>query len=168
MRENKPIQENEGDFHGDRCRSLKTLEVHCSGRGEAADYHRRAGVRKSKLIRDLTYQAGWKICEARELFDDEFLEIPRADRPEKAIDLIANAIRRLNARVVMIDNVGFLFAPILNLNPVAMLKQLSRECPIIVSWRGKLDGNTLYFEHNGDPKYAKFIVENPNHVISLD
>lgn len=126
------------------------------------------GSGKSKLIRDLTYQAGWKICEARELFDDEFLEIPRADRPEKAIDLIANAIRRLNARVVMIDNVGFLFAPILNLNPVAMLKQLSRECPIIVSWRGKLDGNTLYFEHNGDPKYAKFIVENPNHVISLD
>ena len=113
------------------------------------------GSGKSRIIRDLTYQEGWKVCEARELFDDEFLEIPRADRPE-------------NARVVMIDNVGFLFAPILNLNPVAMLKELSRECPIIVSWRGKLEGNTLYFEHNGDPKYAKFIVENPNHVISLD
>lgn len=67
------------------------------------------GSGKSRIIRDLTYQEGWKVCEARELFDDEFLEIPRADRPEKAIDLIANAIRRLNARVVMIDNVGFLF-----------------------------------------------------------
>lgn len=102
------------------------------------------------------------------MFDDEFLEIPRADRPEKAISLISTAIHRLNARVVMIDNVEFLFAPILNLNPVQMLKDLSRECPIIVSWRGSLEGNTLYFEHNGDPKYAKFTVDNPNHVISLD
>ena len=110
------------------------------------------GSGKSKLIRELTFQDGWKICEARELFDDEFLEIPRADRPDKAIALVSAAIHRLNARVVMIDNVEFLFAPILNLDPVAMLKKLSRECPIIVSWRGSLEGNTLYFEHNGDPK----------------
>ena len=68
----------------------------------------------------------------------------------------------------MIDNVGFLFAPILNLNPIEMLKKLSRECPIIVSWRGHLEGNTLYFEHKGDPKYAKFTIEDLNHVMSLD
>ena len=96
------------------------------------------GSGKSSLIRELTFQDGWKICEARELFDDEFLEIPRADRPDKAIALVSAAIHRLNARVVMIDNVEFLFAPILNLDPVAMLKKLSRECPIIVSWRGSL------------------------------
>lgn len=126
------------------------------------------GSGKSKIVRDLTYQDGWKFCEARDLFDDEFLEIPRADRPEKAVSLLSAALRRLNARVVMIDNVEFLFAPILNLNPVEMLKELSRECPIIVSWRGSMDGNTLYFEHNGDPKYAKFTVNDPKHVISLD
>lgn len=126
------------------------------------------GSGKSKLIRELTFQDGWKLCEAKDLFDDEFLEVPRADRPEKAISLISAAIHRLNARVVMIDNVEFLFAPILNLDPIEMLKQLSRECPIIVSWRGHLDGNTLYFEHYGDAKYAKFTIDDPNHVISLD
>ena len=103
------------------------------------------GSGKRKLIRELTFQDGWEICEDRELFVDEFLEIPRADRPEKTIFLILAAIHRLNARVVMIDNVEFLFAPILNLNPVQMLKDLSRECPIIVSWRGKLEGKTLTF-----------------------
>jgi ABC-type histidine transport system ATPase subunit len=126
------------------------------------------GSGKSRLIRELTYQEGWKIVDAKELFDDEFLEIPRADRPEQAISLISAAIHRLNARVVMIDNVGFLFAPILNLNPIKMLKHLSHECPLIVSWRGHIEKDTLYFEHNGDPKYAKFKVENKNHVISLD
>lgn len=127
-----------------------------------------AGSGKSKLIRDLTYQDGWKIAEAKELFDDEFLEVPRADRPERAISLVSKAIHRLNARVVMIDNVGFLFAPILNLDPIEMLRKLSRECPLIVSWRGCLDGHTLYFEDHGDPKYAKFTIEDTNHVISLD
>ena len=32
------------------------------------------GSGKSKLIRELTFQDGWKICEARELFDDEHLK----------------------------------------------------------------------------------------------
>jgi hypothetical protein len=126
------------------------------------------GSGKSKLIRELTYQDGWKIVEAKELFDDEFLEVPRADRPEKAISLISAAIHRLNARVVMIDNVEFLFAPILNLDPIAMLRKLSTECPLIVSWRGHVEGDILYFEHNGDPKYAKFKIEDPNHVIVLE
>ncbi len=126
------------------------------------------GSGKSKLIRELTYQDGWKIAEAKELFDDEFLEVPRADRPEKAISLIATAIHRLNARVVMIDNVEFLFAPILNLDPLEILRKLSRECPVIVSWRGRMDGHTLYFEHNGDERYAKFTIEDTNHVLSLD
>ena len=126
------------------------------------------GSGKSKVIRDLSEQDGWKICEARQLFDDEFLAIPRADRPERAVALIATALERLHAKVVMIDNVEFLFAPILNLNPVHMLLKLSKKFPIIVSWRGTLDGNTLYFEHNGEPKYAKFTVADTNHVISMD
>lgn len=68
----------------------------------------------------------------------------------------------------MIDNVDFLFAPILNLDPVQLLSELSKEVPLIVGWRGSLEGNTLYFEHNGDPKYAKFTIADPNHVMSLD
>lgn len=50
------------------------------------------GSGKSKVIRDLSEQDGWKICEARQLFDDEFLAIPRADRPERAVALIATAL----------------------------------------------------------------------------
>ena len=108
------------------------------------------------------------MCEARDMFDDEFLKIPRADRPERAVELISQALQRLHARVVLIDNVEFLFAPMLNLNPVHMLMELSKTFPIVVSWRGSLEGNTLYFEHNGEPKYAKFTVPNTNHVISMD
>ncbi|EGS32859.1 MULTISPECIES: BREX-3 system P-loop-containing protein BrxF [Megasphaera] len=127
-----------------------------------------AGSGKSKVIRELSEQDGWKMCEARDMFDDEFLKIPRADRPERAVELISQALQRLHARVVLIDNVEFLFAPMLNLNPVHMLLELSKTFPIVVSWRGSLEGNTLYFEHNGEPKYAKFTVPNTNHVISMD
>lgn len=125
------------------------------------------GSGKSKVLRELTYQEGWKFCEAKDLIDDEFLEIPRADRPEKAISLISAAIHRLNPRVLMIDNVDFLFAPILNLDPVKLLSELSKEVPLVVGWRGSLEGNTLFFEHNGDPKYAKFTINDPNHVMLL-
>jgi len=46
------------------------------------------GSGKSKLIRELAEQDGWKYIEAKELIDDEFLEVARDLRPDMAKDVI--------------------------------------------------------------------------------
>lgn len=125
------------------------------------------GSGKSKLIRELAEQDGWKYVEAKDLIEEEFLEVARDLRPEMAKDEITKVLRAYNSEVVMIDGVNVLFAPILNLKPMELLRTISKVYPIVVGWRGRLEGDKLYLEHNGDPNYYVHDIVYPNHVIEV-
>ena len=40
--------------------------------------------------------------------------------------------------------------------------------PIVVGWRGHLEGDQLYLEHNNNPKHAVVSIAHPDHVIAID
>ena len=73
-----------------------------------------------------------------------------------------------DTEVVLIDGINVLFAPILNLNPLELLKSISKTYPIVVGWRGHLEGDQLYLEHNNDPKHAVVTVTKPERVMVID
>lgn len=126
------------------------------------------GSGKSKLIRELAEQDGWKYIEAKELIDDEFLEIARDLRPDMAKDVMCKALKACGSDVILLDNVNVLFAPILNLKPIELLKTVSTMYPIVVGWRGRFDGDNLFLEHNNNPNYFSFKVEKPDRIVSID
>ena len=109
------------------------------------------GSGKSLLIRELSEQKGWKYLEAKQLIEEEFLLVPRSD-----------------TEVVVLDGINVFFAPILNLEPFELLKTISKKYPIVVGWRGHLEGNQLYLEHNNDPKHAVVTIAHPDHVVVID
>jgi len=74
------------------------------------------GSGKSLLIRELSEQKGWKYLEAKQLIEEEFLLVPRDERPQLAEEVIRRALSRSDTEVVLIDGINVLFAPILNLN----------------------------------------------------
>ena len=110
------------------------------------------GSGKSLLIRELSEQKGWKYLEAKQL----------------AEEVIRRALSRSDTEVVLIDGINVLFAPILNLNPLELLKTISKTYPIVVGWRGHLEGDQLYLEHNNDPKHAVVTVTKPERVMVID
>lgn len=126
------------------------------------------GSGKSKLIRELAEQDGWKYIEAKDLIEEELLEIARDLRPQMAKDVMCKALKACGSEVILLDSVNVLFAPILNLEPIELLKTISRMYPLIVGWRGTYDGTELHLEHNNNPKYFSFTVENPKRIISVD
>lgn len=126
------------------------------------------GSGKSSLIRDLGEQKGWKYIEAKTLIDAEFLEVPREERPKLAEEVMRHALYRNTVEVALLDGINVLFAPILNLEPIELLRDISKHLPIVVGWRGHVEGDTLFLEHNGNPKYASIKIENKNHVIVID
>ena len=126
------------------------------------------GSGKSRIIRELAEQRGWKYMEAKHLIDADFLEVPREERPALAEESIRRALNMNIVEVALVDGINVLFAPILNLEPIELLRKLSTTIPIVVGWRGHLEGNTLYLEHNGNTKYAFFEVQNLNHIITID
>ena len=126
------------------------------------------GSGKSLLIRELAEQKGWKYLEAKQLIEEEFLLVPRDERHKLAEDVIRRALTRSDTEVVLLDGINVLFAPILNLEPLDILKTISKTYPIVVGWRGHLEGDQLYLEHNNNPKHAVVTISQPEHVIVID
>jgi len=126
------------------------------------------GSGKSLLIRELAEQKGWKYLEAKQLIEEEFLLVPRDERLKLAEDVIRRALTRSDTEVVLLDGINVLFAPILNLEPLDILKTISKTYPIVVGWRGHLEGDQLYLEHNNNPKHAVVTISQPEHVIVID
>ncbi len=123
---------------------------------------------KSLLIRELSEQKGWKYLEAKQLIEEEFLLVPRDERPKLAEDVIRRALSRSDTEVLLLDGINVLFAPILNLNPLELLKTISKTYPIVVGWRGHLEGDQLYLEHNNDSKHAVVTITKPERVMVID
>jgi len=90
------------------------------------------GSGKSLLIRELSEQKGWKYLEAKQLIEEEFLLVPRDERPQLAEEVIRRALSRS------------------------------------VGWRGHLEGDQLYLEHNNDPKHAVVTITKPDRVMVID
>ena len=126
------------------------------------------GSGKSLLIRELSEQKGWKYLEAKQLIEEEFLLVPRDERPQLAEEVICRALSRSDTEVVLLDGINVFFAPILNLEPFELLKTISKKYPIVVGWRGHLEGDQLYLEHNNDPKHAVVTIAHPDHVVVID
>ena len=108
------------------------------------------GSGKSLLIRELSEQKGWKYLEAKQLIEEEFLLVPRDERPQLAEEVICRALSRSD------------------LQPFELLKTISKKYPIVVGWRGHLEGDQLYLEHNNDPKHAVVTIAHPDHVVVID
>ncbi|MDU3878860.1 MAG: BREX-3 system P-loop-containing protein BrxF [Veillonella sp.] len=109
------------------------------------------GSGKSLLIRELSEQKGWKYLEAKQLIEEEFLLVPRDERPQLAEEVIRRALSRSDTEVVLIDGMT-----------------ISKTYPIVVGWRGHLEGDQLYLEHNNDPKHAVVTITKPDRVMVID
>lgn len=126
------------------------------------------GSGKSKILRALSEDEGWQYIEAKELLSEVIFEVPREGRPARVEEILDEEIKRYGADVVILDSIDILFAPILNLDPVAILKRISKNSSLVVGWKGSVEGDTLYLEHNNDPKYYKQPITNHKRVIVVD
>jgi len=58
--------------------------------------------------------------------------------------------------VVIFDNIGTLFSRDLNLNPLQVLKQISRNTVIVAAWVGDYNGHDLTHGLRSDDEYVEY------------
>lgn len=126
------------------------------------------GSGKSKVLRELEQTEGWQYVEAKELLMEKLFEVEHDARTVEAKESFIEAFRSLGDGVIIIDSVEILFAPIFNLKPMELLRELSKQHPVVVGWRGHFDGNTLELEHNSKKNYFSYEITNPKQVLTLD
>jgi hypothetical protein len=108
----------------------------------------RPGSGKSKLMRGLADIRGWKYLDCDTLITDELLELVPRVRAQEAPRIMDEVMKRMESEVYLIDGMQVLFTPLLQLDPLPLLRHLSRKHTIVAAWPGTYQEGNLLFEYN--------------------
>lgn len=113
------------------------------------------GSGKSKIMRELATNRSWKYVDCQDLITAELLEVVPKFRPREAPHIIDQVLSQEKADVILLDGIQLLFVPVLNLDPLALLRQLSKKYTIIAAWPGSYADGRLSFLEPGraEPHY---------------
>ena len=113
------------------------------------------GSGKSKIMRELATNRGWKYVDCQSLVTEDLLELVPKDRPREAPHLLSIQLDQEKADVILMDGLQVLFTPLLHLDPLTLLRQISRKCTIVAAWPGRYEEGKLSFLEMGktEPYY---------------
>lgn len=106
------------------------------------------GSGKSKIMRELSDMRGWEYIDCRTLITEEILELMPKARPAEAPRIMSSILAKLEADVVLLDRAQVLFTPVLRLEPMTVLRQISRKRLLVVAWPGEMSDGKLIFVQN--------------------
>jgi Fe-S cluster assembly ATPase SufC len=113
------------------------------------------GSGKSKIMRELATNRGWKYVDCQTLVTEDLLELVPKERPREAPHILGNQLEEEKADVILMDGLQVLFTPMLQLDPLELLRQLSKKSIIVAAWPGQFEGGQLSFLELGkdEPYY---------------
>jgi type II secretory pathway predicted ATPase ExeA len=114
------------------------------------------GSGKSQILREASAKKKWDYVDCRTLVSEEIIELLPAMRAAKAPGIMSDLLERYDAEVILLDRVQTLFTPVLQLDPLALLRNLSEKYTLVVAWPGYYKDGNLYFERAGEPEPLKF------------
>jgi hypothetical protein len=114
------------------------------------------GSGKSKIMRELSAMRGWEYVDSRILVTEELLELMPKARPVEAPRIMDSVLGKLEAEVILLDGIQALFAPVLQLDPLSMLRRLSRKHTIVAAWPGQFENGKLVFNQDGRFPYREY------------
>ena len=79
-------------------------------------------------------------------------------RKLRAEEVVGNLVQSSDHSVVCLDNTEILFDPALALNPLALLRNLSRNRLVLATWSGMLEDASLVYAYPDHPEYFKQTV----------
>lgn len=86
-------------------------------------------------------------------------DVPVQRRTYKITELFQQLIGQYIDKVICLDYYEILFEPSLAIEPFQLIKSNSRNKTLIISWRGKIVGDTLIHAEPGHPEYKKYVVQ---------
>lgn len=102
------------------------------------------GSGKSKLLRELATVRGWEYLNCRAFLTDELLEMVPKVRAIEAPHLIEKKLKQIRAEVIVLDDMQVLFAPVLQVDPLELLRHLARTYSMVAAWPGEFRDEKLH------------------------
>ena len=114
------------------------------------------GSGKSQILREASAKKKWDYIDCRTLITEEIIELLPTMRATKAPGIISEVLADFGVDIFLLDRVQTFFTPVLQLDPLALLRNLSEKYTLVVAWPGYYKEGNLFFERAGNLEPLKF------------
>lgn len=114
---------------------------------------------KTQLMRELSDAISAPIVNINLELSRRLLELSGKERALQASEHLGAIFDEMDDNVVLLDNIELLFAQELELDPLRLLQNLSRQRTIVATWNGLVKENYLTYAEPGHHEYHRYPVQ---------
>jgi len=111
---------------------------------------------KTKLLQEISKKIGSSIININLEASRRMLEFTERQRKLHAHIVVEDIIKEKNSDIVLLDNIELLFDVILEMDPLKLLKNISRNFKLVSTWNGEVKDNLLIYAKSGHPEFKKY------------
>lgn len=115
-----------------------------------------SGAGKTTHLQRLAEQDSGTVLNVSQLLSQALLELPKRQRVLTAPRHFASLLPVNSERPAILDNVEIMFSADLKMDPLACLRQASRNCSIVASFPGSFSEGHLVYAEPGHPEYRRY------------
>ena len=113
-----------------------------------------AGAGKTSYLQRLATELDVPILNVNLLLSEKLLDCTKKQRALRVSSLLKEIVGN-NSETVILDNIEILFDPVLQANPLALLKEISKHRSVVSSWNGSYSENHLNYAESTHPEYFR-------------
>ncbi|RDV81701.1 BREX-3 system P-loop-containing protein BrxF [Ammonifex thiophilus] len=117
------------------------------------------GAGKTTALKEIAEQRNYPYIDVSLELSRALLEFTQVQRCLHAQRLMEDIVSQAESSCVLLDNLSLLFEPSLRLDPLRLLKQLSRRRTLVAAWDGSIKEGRLLYAEPGHPEYRAYPLE---------
>jgi hypothetical protein len=114
------------------------------------------GVGKTAMLRSIAKEQDYPLINVNLQLCKAMLELTRDQRTRQVERLFKAVVGAVSAEVVLLDNLEVLFDPGLEVEPLRLLLNASRNQTLVAAWNGTFKDGTLAYAQPGHPEFVQF------------
>lgn len=113
---------------------------------------------KTSLIREIGKDLNLDVINVNLELSRNLLDMSKKERMIQAQSVFNSIIEKniIKDSVVLLDNIEILFDYELKIDPLKVLKDLSKYYCVVATFSGKLDNNSIIYSQTGHREYRKY------------
>lgn len=141
--------------------TIDTVEIDSLITEAESSYHKlvivvgRSGSGKTSLLRRISKDSHFPLINLGLELSRRLLSLTNRQRKLMAAEIVEEILDEQEAPTLVIDNTEVVFDPNLKLNPLGLLKNISKSRLLIWSWNGEQNGDQIIYSYAGHPEYHR-------------
>ncbi len=114
------------------------------------------GAGKTAALQVVSKSHGYPLINVNLQLCKAMLELTRSQRTRQVERVFKAVVGAASAEVVLLDNLEVLFDPGLEVEPLRLLLNASRNQTLVAAWNGTFRDGTLAYAEPGHPEFAQY------------